>query len=220
MHVTLGKHTGRLIEAHSSYPMMSFVSPEGVGYSEPYSCKDYATDAFWSENHKKDSYVYGFAYKHGTMPLDAEYYFLALNSNKPLDGYVKGLQAFMNKIEGAMGFRPSTVLTTQDEKIIVLKFPSEWTKQPFLVSALTQFARSGLSFTGGDVIDHLKTGDMVCSYDKHRMQEVANRTALLMNGNKYNQTWEEYKTANAAHSAAGFISWIGLGKPDPRFIDG
>lgn len=221
MEVTVPKATMSLAEANHAYPRMFLVREDGTGIFQPFSCKDFFTDFFWSQVMGQSSNVYGFVSTPGTVSMDDPWIYLAVQCQKDAGQYQKGLQAFLNKIEGAQSFPPSTVLVASNHpEILVVKASMEWAKRPYLISALSQFARSGLTYSGGDVVDHLKNGEQVCSYDKARMPEVAKRTALMMEGKVYDQKYSDYKTANYAHSVGGFISYPGMGKVDPRFRDG
>jgi hypothetical protein len=198
---------GAIAEAVSAGFQYWWTNEEGKSHTCAIQCKDFFTDAMWTEYIGKDSVVYGFASKVGTYDLKAPFQFMVLgHTAMEMAKYAKQLQEFMAEVDEKMGFR-RTIVTPVEGKLFV-KFSTEWTKQPWLISAFTQLIRVGPTYDGKGIVSFLKgmKANPVCSYDNTRLPQVAERVERILKGERFKYEYADYSTAGHAHGLGGLIS--------------
>lgn len=187
------------------------IDEKGKSLHAKVQCKDFFTDAMWTEHVGKDSKVCGFEWKAGTINVGEGCWLrMAVMSPVPLRDKAPKLQEFMAEIEEKLRF-PRTIVEPyeHDKAYLLLKFSTAWTERPYLISAFTQLVRLGPTYDGSGVVKWLSklTGNPVCSYDNHRLPAVAERIGRMMQGEVWKEeTHAKYTQAQDAHFRGGLVS--------------
>lgn len=154
MKVQFGKRGG-LIEIYQKGLEYNLLEKDGdvlKGLHPPVRCKDFLTDAYWSEQTGKPVAIYGFKWKPGVKALAAKKQMIGLYyQGEDLSGQDKSLQNFLNQWEDLLGLPNSKAELADDKKHIVVHFDREWTTQPIRVSLFTLLLRIGLGYDGSDL---------------------------------------------------------------------
>src|SRR3972149_11753234 len=104
------------------------LDPTYKAYCGPIQCKDFITDAFWSEHMRKPLEVYGFKWSPPRMSLDDPWYYLGLrHSQEPLLGkYAGSTQEFVREFDEALGFKRTCVESANDGAALLVKYSKAW----------------------------------------------------------------------------------------------
>lgn len=175
----------------------------------PYTCKDYMQDVFWSEFSGKSGSVWGLNWKPGQFDVNKDRFRMAvLGGQVSLKDTVKQLQKFINAFDKAQGFNPTKVLETDDEKMIVIDFSSEWATSAPLVSTLTTLVRIAGVYKTGNVEKYLEelhkngTSDLPNYMHKEheRLESTLPRMKALLNGDKVEYAWNKISSMPLSHN--------------------
>lgn len=183
----------------------------------PVQCKDFLTDAFWSEATGKPASIYGFTWKPGTLDPKAETFRIALKYKDESMAARKGaLQAFLSILEGGLGYMPkSTVRLDESKKILVVTFPRAWTVKPVLVSAFLLFLRMGCVYDGTVVkpwVRKFAEGKItpLAAVDTAYVKQAQDRINDFLDGKAmFTQTYAQYTQDRIGdlHSRSGIVNW-------------
>lgn len=227
--VALKKPEWTLSQTKAPAVEMSLLDPSGQALHQPVYCKDYITDAFWSEYHKQNVNIYGFQWAPGSLDKDARRFLLALTGREPIIGQHAVLRRFLNRLEAKLGFARSSVLTADDngpfaDNMLAVSFSRAWTVQPLRISLYTLLLRVGLQATLSAPMAFLRHVDTEYgewmkiastsyptpsapfgqdgSYIRAAMSTIE---TIVETGQFPIQTWEQYGTQGAAHSQSGIV---------------
>jgi len=183
---------------------VSFVDKNNKVLTTPTPCKDYLQDIIWSETTGKSIDVYGLKWKQGNFDITTPTTKLALFGGLvKLNGMVENMQVFLNHFDKAQGMEPSKIYLTEDDKVIVVEFDSNWTKGGGpLISAFTTAIRVCGLYTGEAPIDYLKkvfdaykkTKSIKPDYMKvevARLETNLKKLAALLAGMKTKYSWHD-----------------------------
>lgn len=185
------------------------VTPEGKSYHGAVQCKDFFTDAMWTEHTGQPSSVCGFKWTPKTIDVSkGKFLHMAITGPGGLGKYAKQLQEFMAEIEEKMGF-PRSIVTRMDNEYLVVKFSTAWTTKVYLISAFTQLIRLGPTYDGKGVVKFLKNmkTNPVCTYDNTRLPKVAERIERMMDGEVWDDPFTNYNEASRAHFGGGLTAF-------------
>jgi hypothetical protein len=185
-------------------------------------CKDYFQDMFWCEYNNVEGDVYGLSWKPGMIDTNAEFHEMALFGGSVLmEPHAENLQKLINYFDEAQGFPLTTVTTTDNKKIIIVKFSREWTTAGPLLSALTSIIRISGSYIGQDPIvfftELLRAkvaggslpGPVYSHVDISRLPVIFSKLMALLHGSKVVLPWSDIKSTGSAHNT-GICGWAGF----------
>lgn len=197
------KHFSEAIAAGFEY---SLLDSTYKAYHSPVQCKDFLTDAFWSEACHTPISIYSFEWKPGTIELNQPWYYMGLKySKEPIGAYAKPVQDFIQEFDMALGFKKTTAIPVGDS--LLLKFSGAWVKKPVLVSVFTQLVRLGPRYDGSDIKHWVeKPGIPFIPYDSERLNGIIPRLLKLLDGRVPNLTYKDYSDVRLAHSSSGLYN--------------
>ena len=180
-----------------------------TAYHAPIQCKDFFSDLFWCEYMRKAETVYKFGWTPGTVKLDQSWYHMGLvHSGYPDFGkYAGPVEAVLQEFDSALGFERSKVESANKNSALLVKFSSDWTKKPMLISAFSLIVRLAPLYTGGGVRSWFKDMNKTfVPYDSHSISEVKRRLLVMLEGKLPEQTYQQYGSATDVHCGGGLLS--------------
>lgn len=196
----------------------SLLDPKYVAYHAPVQCKDFLSDAFWSEYTRTEIVdVYGFSWKPGTLsPFPAPVYRLGIiYKEQDMQAWVGPLAAFLNEWERRLGFAASEVDPANGGKATAITFSCEWTRMPILLSAFLCFVRLGVTYDPrmslGDYLENAKTSLTGVDLDYLRAPQAVPRVQRLLRGDSnFRQTWTQYTDVYTVHGYSGIRNAVNV----------
>ena len=137
----------------------TFALLDGDRYlTTPFMCKDYFQDIFYAEYTGKSGDVCGMVWEKGKFELTPRMRMAVYGGKDEMASRAANLQAFINAFDVAQGIDPTTVLVTDDPKLVVVEFSKDWTVSGPMISALTTLIRvAGMYTQGQDMVEYLKS---------------------------------------------------------------
>lgn len=186
----------------------------------PFMCKNYLQDIFWTEMTGKPSKIFGLEWTKGMLNLTQDTIDLALHGGRlDLAPHAPHLQHFLRTFETALKIPVCDVLTTEDAKIIVLRFHRAWLTHGPMMSALSTLVRlAGAYQAPEEVSEYLvrQYNDKVMSRSGSILREVSPKYMLvelqrfqfktyprvlaLLQGRKCPGTWTDFSDCSSAHN--------------------
>jgi len=206
---------------------MAILNDEYKELMSPVMCKDYITDAFWSEHSKKPISIYGFNWTSGTIDPSKVVYRIGLKFGNDDDAQkTTNVIDLINLWDKALGFKPSQLLKTNDIKNRVLEVDRAWTEQPIRISLLTLMLRMGTAYTPGEGLEaflnntktNINTGKkglraLIHSGDGMHVAQAQNLILKIYKEGKFPaQTYAQYKSHSEIHNRSGIVSMAGSSK--------
>ena len=182
--------------------------PDYNAYHAPIQCKDFLTDAFWCENEKTPISIYNFNWEPGNIKLGLPWYYMGLTHSDHSDfgKFAGAMQKVLREFDTALGFKRSTVTSSNNGKALLVQFSGAWTKKPVLVSAITQIVRMTPGYDDGDVHDWLKSlKTPFIPYDIGRMSSIIPRLLDMLKGKHPEQTYNQYHSVGDVHACGGLV---------------
>ena len=192
----------------------SLLNEELEALHQPVQCKDFLTDAFWSEHTKQPCSIYGFNWTPGTMAINEPWYRLALRyKDQDIQGWKIPMALFMGRFDKAFGFKYTRVDSANDNTVLVVKFDGGWTKQPILVSTFSQLLRLAATYDGvTPILTWLKDRHIdkavLCSEDAGRISQYIENLKRMMKDGIPKQTYAEYTDLWRVHGDSGLINYF------------
>lgn len=191
----------------------------------PVMCKDYLTDAVWSETTGRTVSVYGFSWSKGKLDV-SEVLRIGLHFDKAeLAAKAPNILALVNKFDKAQKFPTSKLLPSEDPLHFVLVLDKAWAAQPMRISLVTLLSRIGTAYEPGESLDRFfdetsvsrETGSDAVRYkqmvnpgDGNQVQCASAIMLRLAAGKPFpKQTFEQYGSSNAIHSSSGIVAMSG-----------
>jgi hypothetical protein len=198
----------------------TLLDSSGKIYNGGTCCKDFFTDAFWAEHHKKPTSIHGFQCTPGRISLEDKHYQIALHFEpEKLEGKALSLQCFLNMIEGSLGIPPTYIEPINEGQDLLLTFHQAWTTRPVMISLFTGLVRVGLMYPASqnETVEEtlsrlLKEGNPYGKFDKSEFSKegvVPLILQCLKEGKEPhpNQSFLQYQEAYSAHHSGGFIAF-------------
>lgn len=198
--------------------LYSLLNPETMeAYHRPTNCKDFFTDAFYSEATGRDTSIWGFKWKPGTMPKTRGYEMaLEYKPEAKFGDKADAVGDFLHKWEKSMEIPLSTVRADTSGKLIVVGFDEAWPVRPVMVSLLTLLMRLGPSYDGTPVLKFIdrivKHGNPYGVYDKGELGKakvVPMLEKIFESGEAPfpAQTFAQYSDPHGCHHSGGLIAF-------------
>lgn len=210
---------GGLAEIYSQGLELSLLVNEKtklVGIHPPVRCKDFLSDAYWSENVKKDVSIFGFKWKPGQKSLFDETQFMGLYyEGKDLKGMEQSLENFMNQWEKMLDIPLSKAYLDNTGKHIVVEFSREWTTQPIRVSLFTLLLRIGIGYDGSDLRTFMERvrdkGNVWGRNDGNYTKTAWPKFETLFKEQKipWKQKFTDYTDVGTVHGSSGIVNYNG-----------
>ena len=221
MNIKLKFHDLNIDQAMSAKSAVEYSFLEkGTAVHAPVTCKDFLTDVLWSEYTKNRVSIYSFNYSPGKLSLVPRMNLALSYETQSLEGCKDALQTFINLIEDCLDF-PKSIITAH-KKILVVDFDKEWTTHLVKGSFFTWMLRCGLTYPGGEVLEHLnqikKQGNRYANLDaNHLTPNVIKIISTLLDQKKFiaslDVLYEHYGSADihAIHNNTGIVHWASKG---------
>lgn len=213
---------GGLAEIYSQgleYSLLDKKKDKYVGIHTPVRCKDFLSDAYWSEhtNAKKDVTIYGFKWTPGVEKsvFNETQHMGLYYEGKDLSDQASRLQEFLNKWEQMTGIPESKVEADDSGKHLIVHFNKEWTTQPIRVSLFTLLLRVGLGYDGSDVKKFMKAvsekgnawGRNDGNYTKTAWPKL--ERIFKEGGIPWKQKYSDYTEVHTVHGSSGIVNYNG-----------
>ena len=176
----------------------------------PTPCKDYLQDIFFTEYTGEASEVYGLHWEQGMFDTSQEFFNLAImGGNYELESKIPQMEAILQSLDKAQGIPLTTVLPTNNPKIILIKFHKDWTRNGPTLSAYTSMVRIGAYYQGEEPMEFLKkmlsySGSnkpadlpVYMNVEIGRLSRTIDKFAALYAGEKAECPWEDFKGLGA-----------------------
>lgn len=198
----------------------AFIDPEKKTTITPFCrCKDYFTDMFWSNATKQNVDIYGFKWKpdqdNGILKKDRLSIAIKLTVNgtrsKLTDDNSKNIKNLLNKFESGLKFKLTETQLSSDGNNIIIDISKQWTKIPYLISALFMLIRLGFSYSEDtdpiEFFESRKSVDFYSCHDQIYFKQAKKRLKDLLNGKIDKKQKFNMYTASSIHDESGLISY-------------
>ncbi len=209
---------GSLGEAVSTRIEMCLIDAQGQGLSVPVRCKDFLTDAYYSEYVKKPVGIWGFNWTPGKLNLKDPFRMAVRAKSWALGPkHADVVHSVVNPFSEALGY--GSITTGSDGTSLWLFAPNPWTTKPALISALTMLVRTAFASKTPvtSVMPFLREvarhDNPECHGDGRWIQGTLEPLELMLKGKlhpKISKGFLDYPSSGEVHHGGGiYAAWTG-----------